>query len=69
MNQVYGGRPTVLTLERRQIDLDAGTIRLEPGTTKNDDGRLVHRLISDDVDKVGQPAYRRISLHRAPFWR
>jgi integrase len=32
----------VLTLERRQIDFDAGTIRLDPGTTKNDDGRVVY---------------------------
>ena len=32
----------VLTLERRQLDLDAGTLRLEPGTTKNDDGRVVY---------------------------
>ena len=34
-------RDEVLTLERRQIDLKAGTIRLDAGTTKNDDGRLV----------------------------
>ncbi len=32
----------VLTLERRQLDLDAGTLRLEPGTTKNTEGRLVY---------------------------
>ena len=32
----------VLTLGRRHIDLEAGTIRLEPGSTKNDDGRLVY---------------------------
>jgi integrase len=32
----------VLTLERRQLDLDAGTLRLEPGSTKNDDGRVVY---------------------------
>ena len=32
----------VLTLERRQLDLKAGTLRLEPGTTKNDDGRMVY---------------------------
>lgn len=32
----------VLTLERRQVDLEAGTLRLEPGTTKNDDGRVVY---------------------------
>ncbi len=32
----------VLTLERRQFDLEAGTLRLDPGTTKNDDGRVVY---------------------------
>jgi len=32
----------VLTLEKRQIDLDEGTIRLDPGTTKNEDGRVVY---------------------------
>ena len=32
----------VLTLELRQLDLEAGTIRLDPGATKNDDGRLVY---------------------------
>jgi integrase len=31
----------VLTLRRRQVDLNACTLRLEPGTTKNDDGRTV----------------------------
>ena len=29
----------VLTLEWRQIDFDAGEVRLEPGTTKNKKGR------------------------------
>jgi len=40
----YGWRmqSAVLTLERRQLDYEAGTLRLEPGITKNDDGRLVH---------------------------
>jgi integrase len=32
----------VLTLERRQVDLEAGTIRLDVDATKNDDGRLVY---------------------------
>jgi integrase len=32
----------VLTLERRQLDLKAGTLRLDPGATKNDDGRVVY---------------------------
>jgi integrase len=43
----YGWRTQseVLTLERRQLDLDAGTagtIRLDAGSTKNDDGRVVY---------------------------
>jgi integrase len=43
IEHTYGWRcqSEVLTLERRQLDLDAGTLRLDPGTTKNDDGRLV----------------------------
>lgn len=32
----------VLTLQRRQLDVEAGTLRLEPGTTKNDEGRVVY---------------------------
>ncbi len=32
----------ILTLERRQLDLEVGTLRLEPGTTKNGEGRLVY---------------------------
>jgi len=42
----YGWRmqSEVLTLERRHIDLDAGTIRLDPGTTKNDEGRIVYLI-------------------------
>ena len=30
----------VLMLQWRQIDMKAGTVRLDPGTTKNDEGRL-----------------------------
>lgn len=33
-------RSEVLTLRLNQLDLKAGTLRLEPGMTKNDDGRL-----------------------------
>jgi integrase len=32
----------VLTLNLRQVDLSAGTLRLEPGTTKNGEARLVY---------------------------
>ncbi len=48
----------VLTLERRQLDLDAGTLRLEPGCTKNLDGRVVYlppdlkALIAAQVERV-----------------
>jgi integrase len=31
----------VLTLERNQVNLDDGTIRLKPGSTKNSEGRVV----------------------------
>jgi len=33
-------RSEVLSLEWRHVDLSAGTVRLEPGTTKNEEGRL-----------------------------
>jgi integrase len=40
----YGWRmlDEVLTLEKAQLDLSAGTVRLEPGGSKNDDARLVY---------------------------
>jgi hypothetical protein len=41
----YGWRmqSEILTLEWRRVDLHpkVGTLRLDPGTTKNDDGRMV----------------------------
>jgi integrase len=37
----------VLTLQRRQVDLETGTLRLEPATTKNDEGRRVVYLPAD----------------------
>ena len=38
----WRARKETPTLKRTQVDLKAGTLRLEPGTTKNKDGRLVY---------------------------
>ncbi len=49
----------VLTLEKSQLDLAAGTLRLDPGTTKNDDGRVVYltpelaALLTQQLERVG----------------
>jgi integrase len=32
----------ILTLEKRHIDIDRGTLSLDPGQTKNDDARIVY---------------------------
>lgn len=48
----------VLTLELRQLDVEAATLRLDPGTTKNDEGRLVYlptelkRQLATQVERV-----------------
>ncbi|MBI4560554.1 MAG: site-specific integrase [Candidatus Rokubacteria bacterium] len=48
----------VLSLELRQVDLEAGTIRLDPGQAKNDEGRIVYLtpelrgLLRAQVDRV-----------------
>ena len=40
----YGWRTQseVLTLKRRHLDLETGTLRLDPETAKNDEGRLFY---------------------------
>jgi integrase len=56
----YGWRVNseVLPLTRRMVDLQAGTLRLEPGSTKNRDGRIVwltpelRSLLSDQLGRV-----------------
>jgi integrase len=55
----YGWRvQEILGLERRQLDLGAGTLRLDPGTTKNDEGRLVYltpelvRLLGEQLERI-----------------
>ncbi len=55
----YGWRKMeVLTRELRHLDLAAGTLRLDPGETKNGRGRVVrlttelHTVLSDQVGRV-----------------
>ena len=56
----YGWRmqSEVLALERRHLDLEAGTLRLDPGMTKNRKGRIVYLTpelkarLSAQVDRV-----------------
>ena len=48
----------VLTLTLSQVNLEAGTLRLEPGTTKNDEARVVylteelHGLLTTQIERV-----------------
>jgi integrase len=48
----------VLSLERRHLDLDAGTLRLDPGMAKNDEGRVVYltpelrTLLGEQLERV-----------------
>lgn len=56
---VFGWRKAeVLGLERRHVDLDAGTLRLDPGSTKNGEGRVVYvtpevkRLLAEQLIRV-----------------
>lgn len=49
--RTYGWRVSeLLTMRVNQVDLSQRVIRLEPGTTKNRDGREV--LMTDDVSKL-----------------
>ena len=57
----WRNKSEVLQLERRHLDLKAGphgTLRLDPGTTKNDEGRVVYltpelkRALSEQLERV-----------------
>ena len=65
----------VLPLQLRQVDLDAGTLRLDPGTTKNGDGRVVYltpelkALLRAQVERVRTAERKagRIIPHLFPY--
>jgi integrase len=53
----------ILPLEWRQVDMQAGEVRLDPGTTKNDDGRVFPftsalRRVLEDQQKVADTLKR-----------
>ena len=52
-------RSEILPLQWRQVDFDAGMVRLEPGTTKNKDGRVLSWTAgSAPGDGLGQDGER-----------
>ncbi len=62
LEYAYGWRcqSEVLTLKRSQVDLGACTIRLEPGTTKNDEGRMVY--LTPELVELLQAQEERVQL-------
>jgi integrase len=61
----YGWRmqSEVLSLERRHLDLETGTLRLDPGMTKNGKGRVVY-LTPELKTLLGAPVARVKALER-----
>jgi len=63
----------VLALERRQVDLDSGTLRLDVGTIKNNEGRVVYltpelkALLAAQLDRVEDSRDTRGRLFRIFF--
>jgi site-specific recombinase XerD len=51
-------RSEVLRLERRHLDLKSGTLRLDPGMTKNEEGRVIYltpelvRLLIEQLERI-----------------
>lgn len=42
----------ILPLQGRQVDFAAGTVRLEPGTTKNDEGRVFPFAVLSELEAL-----------------
>lgn len=67
----YTGRrinSEILPLEWHQIDQKAGVIRLEPGTTKNREGRLFKYGEIDEVRAVVEEAVENGERGRGMSW-
>jgi integrase len=65
----WRARSEILTLERRHLDLEQGTLTLDPGMTKNDDGRKVYltpdlkTALAEQLGRVDE-LQRRLSKER-----
>ncbi len=63
----------VLALERRHLDLEAGTLRLDPGMAKNEEGRVVYltpelrTLLGDQLERIRDLENRRKEIVPCPF--
>jgi integrase len=57
----------VLTLTRRQVDLDTGTLRLEPGSTKIGEGRIVY-LTAELSASIAEELARVKAIERQTGW-
>ena len=53
-------RDEVLKLPWRNVDFEAGTVRLEPGTTKTKDGRIIY--MTPQVKEVLTQSWERTKL-------
>jgi hypothetical protein len=68
----WRARSEILPLERRHLDLEQGTLALDPGMTKNDDGRKVYltpdlkALLVAQVARVGGPPAQARPDHPGP---
>ena len=54
----------ILTLRWNQVDLNAQTVRLEPGTTKNDKGRLL--ILDGDLLETVKAQWERRKVAEIP---
>jgi integrase len=65
----YGWRTQseVLRLERRHVDLNAGTLRLDPGMTKNDDGRVIY--LTSELKSMLAAQVKRVEILQARLGR
>ena len=57
----------ILTLQWEQMDLDRGLLRLEPGTTKNNRGRLIP-LVTEVTQALWQWKHRMLLLYPSSPW-